>query len=508
MADTLPSLDQLDPHKAWQPWLPSAGDPWGRKWAAHLYRRAAFGASREELIEAERLGPHATLDLLLNGRPQAQECLETVTDVGHIAAARDDGGEQLRGWWLYCMLQGGHPLREKLTLFWHNHFATSIVKVQSSTLMFQQNYLLRAHALGKFGPFLQAMSKDGAMLVWLDSNSNVKGKPNENYAREVMELFSLGVGNYTEKDIREAARAFTGWHTAGEGFRFNPAAHDYGTKTVLRQTGPWDGGDIVRIILEQPAAARFLVRKLYQYLISEYAQPPDALLAPLCDTFRKSEYAIAALVRTMLASQHFYSGHAFRQRVKGPVEYVLGAVQAVYRRYKEGEPEYRPLPQQVLVRHIGAMAQQLFAPPNVKGWPEGRYWLNTSTVLERANFAGALALGTLWTNPPPGLSSTAAAVLALERNGGKTAASTDAAEEPAPPRAFDPARLLTEEIVSRPEDIVRVLLDLYLPGGVRPAARARLVAFLEDGKPTGAALDRRVREAVHAVLTMPESQLA
>src|SRR5262249_31572549 len=243
MAATLPPLDQLDPAEAGQPWRPSPGARWGRRWAAHLSRRAAFGAGREELREAEHLGPGGTLDLLLRGRPHADEVVETLTDVGGVAAARDDGGDQLRGWWLYCMLQGGHPLREKMTLFWHNHFATSIAKVQSPALMFRQNCLLREHALGKFGPFVQAISRDAAMLVWLDSNRNVKGKPNENYARELMELFTLGVhGGYTEKDVKEAARAFTGWHTDGVGFAFNPAAHDDGPKTVLGQTGAWDGG--------------------------------------------------------------------------------------------------------------------------------------------------------------------------------------------------------------------------------------------------------------------------
>ncbi|MGH7171990.1 MAG: DUF1800 family protein, partial [Gemmataceae bacterium] len=215
MAAKRSPLDKLDPAAAWQPWRPSRADPWGRKWAAHLYRRAGFGSSRADLLEAERLGFEGTLDLLLRGRPRAEELRHTLTDVGRIVAARDTDGEQLRGWWLYAMLHSGYPLREKLTLFWHNHFATSIAKVRNAPLMFRQNCLLRTYALGKFAPFLQAMSKDGAMLVWLDSNSNVKGNPNENYARELMELFSLGVGNYTEKDIRAAARAFTGWHTDG-----------------------------------------------------------------------------------------------------------------------------------------------------------------------------------------------------------------------------------------------------------------------------------------------------
>jgi uncharacterized protein (DUF1800 family) len=182
--------------------------------------------------------------------------------------------------------------------------------VQNPSLMFRQNCLLREHDLGRFGPLLQAISRDGAMLIWLDSNSNVKGKPNENYARELMELFSLGVGHYTEKDIREAARAFTGWRTDGVGFAFDARFHDWGPKTVLGQTGAWDGGDVVRIVLEQPAAARFVVRKLYDFFVSEKAMPPDSLLEPLCESFRKSDYDIAGLVRTILASRHFYSGHA------------------------------------------------------------------------------------------------------------------------------------------------------------------------------------------------------
>jgi Protein of unknown function (DUF1800) len=506
------TLDQVDPALAWQPWQPTAADPWGRKWAAHLYRRAAFGASREELREAERLGFDGTLDLLCQGRDYAAEVMETLVDVGRIAADDDEGGDQLRGWWLYCVLQGGHPLREKMTLFWHNHFATSLAKVQNPTLMFGQNCLLRKHALSRFGPLLQAISRDAAMMVWLDSNSNVKGKPNENYARELMELFSLGVGHYNEKDIREAARAFTGWRTDGVGFAFDAHLHDSGPKTILGQTGNWDGGDIVRILLEQPAAARFLVRKLYYFLVNENTEPPGALLEPLCESFRKSDYDIAGLVRTILASRHFYSAHAFRQRVKGPVEYVMGAVQAVYRRFGEEEADFRSLPQRVLVTWLGAMGQDLFAPPNVKGWPGGQSWLNTSTVLQRDNFSGALAMGTLWFGTTPESTTAVATVIPnAAQVAGKPAlpaAATEVPEEPAPPLAFDPARLLAEEGVNRPDDVVRAVLDLYLPGGARSEVRAKLVAFVGEGNPSGPVLARRVREAVHAILTIAEYQLA
>jgi hypothetical protein len=508
MAATKRALDQIDPDDAWQPWEPTSSDPWCRKWAAHLYHRAGFGPSRADLLEADRLGPRGTLDLLIGGKPEAASLLQTLLDVGRIAARADDSGEALRGWWLYCMLHGGHRLREKMTLFWHNHFATSIVKVQSPALMFRQNCLLRDHALGRFGPFLQAISRDPAMLLWLDSASNVKGKPNENYARELMELFSLGVGNYTEADVREAARAFTGWHTDGACFAFDERLHDGGCKTFLGHSGAWDGGDVVRIVLEQPALARFLVRKLYRFLISEAAVLPDALLEPLCAGFRKSDYDVEALVRTMLASRHFYSDHAFRQRLKGPVEYVLGGINAVCAPASAEDA----LPPQALVDWLEAMGQQLFAPPNVKGWPGGPAWLTTSTTLRRDNFAGALAMGSLWAKPAPRSRAPASIRSGTVRDKvGRFVRSlvpADLPEDPPPHRALDPARLLEEETASGPEAVVRVLLDHYLPGGAPPLARAKLVSFMAAGKPEGAPLARRVREAVHAILTMAEYQLA
>ena len=226
------------------------------------------------------------------------------------------------------------------------------------------------------------------MLHWLDSNSNIKGKPNENYAREIMELFSLGVGHYTEKDIREAARAFTGWHTDsdGFGFEFNARLHDDGVKTFLGQTGNWNGDDVVRIILKQPAAATFLVRKLYHFYVSETQEPPDSFLEPLAESFRKSDYDIAALVRRILSSRHFFSEYAFRQRIKSPVEFVLGAVRAVYRDYDAKDKRHQPLTQQDLVQHIDAMGQLLFAPPNVKGWR------GAQGVAEHGDHAGARQL--------------------------------------------------------------------------------------------------------------------
>src|SRR5207248_557712 len=211
-------------------------------------------------------------------------------------------------------------------LFWHNHFATSIGKVRSTSVMFRQNQALRRSALGNFGAMLADLCRDPAMLIWLDSNRNVKGGANENFARELMELFTLGVGHYSEQDVRETARAFTGWHTDGERFTYAPRFHDDSDKTILGRTGRWDGAEAQKLLLDQPAAALFIVRKLYRYLISETVEPPDALLEPLAARFRHSDYEIGDLVATILRSRHFFSEYAYRQRVKSPVDFVLGVV--------------------------------------------------------------------------------------------------------------------------------------------------------------------------------------
>jgi uncharacterized protein (DUF1800 family) len=502
MPTTLPPLDKLDPTQAWEPWQPKKGE-WNTKWAAHLYRRAGFGASKTEIQLSVENGHEKTLDLLLNGQPIAKSLTPFLENEGiKIAKAYNPNqfafnGEpqpnDLRAWWLYCMLFSGHPLREKMTLFWHNHFATSINKVKYAQPMVRQNHLLRKHALGKFGPFLLEMSQDPAMLNYLDSNSNIKGRPNENYAREVMELFSLGVGNYTEKDIQEAARAFTGWHTDGEKFTFNDKLHDEGEKTVLGQKGNWNGDDIVGILLKQPVAARFLVRKLYRDFISEAEVPSDSLIEPLADRFRKSDYDIALLMRTMLSCRLFYSQHAFRQRIKSPIEYVLGAAKSVAR---------ESIPPNRLVDTIDRMGQMLFAPPNVKGWPGSKAWLNTATLLVRQNFAHDVATGRLWGGgafdefavpPPPEAPGAPAAPVP---------------EEPPPEQNFDPARLIHEAKATTPEAIVKVLLDAFLPGDVAEAKEKELVAYTSAGNPTGAKLDRRARETARAIIAMPEYQLA
>src|SRR5262245_49140082 len=251
-----PPLDKLDPAAEWAPWAPAKGQ-WDARWAAHLYRRAAFGAARGELKDAVAAGLDSTVDKLFaapkDSPPRA--ALITTPPTVNPATGMPDASKDaavLRAAWLQRMIDGVEPLREKLALFWHNHFATSVKKVNDGMLMERHGELLFRHALGSFRQLVKDVSRDPAMLVWLDSNQNVKSHPNENYAREVMELFTLGVGNYSEKDVREAARAFTGWHQNSGRFTFVRGEHDVGSKTLLGQTGDWDGDDILRILLEQP----------------------------------------------------------------------------------------------------------------------------------------------------------------------------------------------------------------------------------------------------------------
>src|SRR5581483_12012501 len=205
----------LSPAWAWETYKPSAQMPWNLQRAGHLYRRASSGASWTELQTALQEGPEKTIDHLLKGGPGQEQFDQDMQPLAD-SIARVNNGQQLRAWWLYRMLYTPHPLQEKLTLFWHNHFATSNAKVNNARFMLGQYELMRKHALGNFADLLQGMSRDPAMLIWLDGRDSKKGNPNENYARELMELFSLGIGHYSEKDIREAARAFTGWEIHGE----------------------------------------------------------------------------------------------------------------------------------------------------------------------------------------------------------------------------------------------------------------------------------------------------
>ncbi len=430
---------------------PRASDRrWSRHDATHLLRRAQFGASRAEIDRATADGLDKTLDRLLTSQPENEEF--RLTESLLRRAAHDTGSAaSLRAWWLHRMFYTANPLFEKLALFWHNHFATSIAKVNSVPHMAAQNDLCRTEALGSFRRLLHGMTKDVAMLIWLDGNANRRRHANENFAREVMELFSLGEGNYTEDDIKQAARAFTGWHVRDEQFWFNRRQHDFGPKTVFGRTANHDGGDIIDLCLAQSACPRFLAHKLLRAFVLD--QPEKEHVAALAARIRARDFAMGAVLRELLASDFFYSETARAGLIKGPVELVLGALRAL-----EARPNL-----QAVGRVAAQLGQDLFAPPTVKGWEGGRLWITSATLLQRNNFITALLDGQLGHLGAPAT---------------RTWGSAPAA--------------------------VSFYTDLLLASDPSPVERARLVAYPKQAQGDEAA---RTRGLLHLIMTLPEFQL-
>jgi len=381
--------------------LPAVAAGMGYNDARHLLGRTGFAATEQEIQEYAGLSRAQAVDRLLAAvttearTPPPASVMEFIPP-HKLRARRQDASEaerkqflreqiekslELRAWWLREMLDTGSPLTERMTLFWHNHFVSAQQKVKSLALMARQNLLLRRHALGNFGELLHAVAKDPAMVVYLDNVSNKKGSPNENFAREVMELFTLGEGHYSEQDIKEAARAFTGWsldRRTGE-FRFYRFLHDDGEKTVLGRRGRFNGDEVLDILLAQPATAEFITHKLWREFVSP---EPDSLeVQRLAAVFRSSRYDIKALLRALFTSEAFYAPPHRAVLVKSPVEFTVGTL----RLFGIHPQDLRPLA--LATRQLG---QDLFGPPNVKGWPGGEAWINSSTLLARRQLLARL----------------------------------------------------------------------------------------------------------------------
>ncbi|TWU37168.1 DUF1800 domain-containing protein [Novipirellula artificiosorum] len=371
--------NRVDPDWAWQPFEPTAQRPWDRRLAAHLYRRAGFGADLATLDEALLRTPAEVVDELLQANREPIPFQVTADSLAQTILASGDP-KRLSSAWVYRLLFTPSQLLEKTTLFWHGHFATSADKVTDATLMWQQNQLLRSYALGRFDEMVEAIAQDPAMLIYLDSTANRKAHPNENFARELMELFCLGEGNFREGDVRELARCFTGWEIKNNRFRKNRYQQDTGPKSLFSRTGPFDGEEAIAIVTEQPSLERFLARKWYRFFVSDEPQPSAELLQPLADCFRASGLQVAAPLTMLLKSNLFFSEHAIGRKIKSPVEFVVGTLRCLNattntNRVADG------------LRTIG---QGLFYPPNVKGWDGGRTWINSSTLIGRANLMADL----------------------------------------------------------------------------------------------------------------------
>jgi len=461
------TFQRFNPRTAWQPYYPLGTNPWNAEKAAHLFRRATFGASWRTVQQAVESSPSTVVSAIVN-QGEDQKRFEDDYEALREEVIRSGDPRQFKALWIYRMLYSPHPLRERLTLFWHNHFATSNAKVNDLALMQRQIDTLREHALGHFGEMLQEMTRDPAMMLWLDSATNKKGRPNENYAREVFELFSLGVGNYTETDIQEAARALTGWSVRNGRAEFRRGEHDAGEKTILGRTGPWSAGDVVRIALEQPACARFLVRKLFREFVSETVEPSDEMLEPLVSEFRIRNYDVRWVVERMLRSWVFYSPAAIRQKVKSPIGFLVGTV--------------RMLDGRIGPRHLAdlsdALGQSLFYPPSVKGWDGGSDWINSTTLLRRQN-------------------------LLFEFTRGQ-----------GPGQRLDPAQLTARHEITGEKPTAEFFLNLLLQQPEHES-KPKIVQHLQQTRRrlrsqlfTDLAIKRQLaRETAHLVATLPEFQL-
>ncbi len=390
---------------------------------AHLLRRFGLGASEAELEYYGKNGLSGAINLLLD-----YENAPDVTNWDPMIFANNRGTVNIKvmqNVWMAQIVCTQRPLLEKMTLFWHNHFATSSQKVTNSFAMMEHIQVLRENALGNFKDMLLGISKNPAMIFWLDNQENLVGKPNENFAREVMELFTLGVDNdYTEKDIQEAARAFTGWRygigrfardkepTKRDQFIFSSKDHDYGTKTIFGKTGKWNGEDVLDLLCQKRQTAKYITQKAWKWFASDQLDPK--VIDRITDQFYNSKLDIKVLVRGIMEAPEFYSEACYRKSIKNPIDYAvttvrqLGIGQRILTQVEEGAKNPIQSPGDItvnvrLVRALGpcfalmasttSMGMEIMSPPDVSGWRTGSYWITSATMVERIKWAERLFIG-------------------------------------------------------------------------------------------------------------------
>jgi uncharacterized protein (DUF1800 family) len=576
-----PGLDDLSPIAA-RDWTTAA--------AAHLIERGGFGATPDEIAHLASLTPEQAVDWLVDyekidggslapfdesniwdpgmdpfppSRAEAvrlarehgeglgekilaantQRRLQPVVDkFFYSLAANNIETQRLALWWANRMLTTRRPLEEKLTLFWHGHFATGENKVRDYRMMYSQNLMFREHASGNFRDLLIGLLKDPAMLVYLDNGENIKKHPNENFGRELLELFTMGVGNYSEHDVREAARAFTGWTNDVLAFRLDADQHDSGEKVFLGQTGPLGGEEIIDIILAQPVTAEFVAAKLYRFFVREEIAP--AVKIELGRTLRDNHYQLKPLLKRIFLSKDFYSPPSVATQIKGPVHLVVSTYK------KMGLTEVPTIPD--FGRITASLGQSLFDPPNVAGWAGGRTWITPSTLLERGNlFRGVLFPDLKDFRPPDrSMSPTDARVgQRLSQGMGITEATKedDASETmmaesnmmvdrdedyntryggykglllafertkliPRRPAPIDLTATVRAAGADTPEKMVDHLTRRFLSVTLAQKDRAALVGFLRGkigsaGLPAERPIEDPLRELLYLILSMPQYQL-
>lgn len=493
---------------------------WSRRHAAHLLSRAGFGGTPEEIEKLRSLGREKAVDHLLQyeatsdafPRPEWVREPWVDTEARLPGLSREEQAkrhastriryrqemESLKLWWLERMVSTRRPLQEKMVLFWHWHFPTGHGKVFISQAHWQQNELYRRHATGNFRELAQAVTLDPAMLLYLDGESNHRERPNENYARELMELFTLGIGNYTEADINEAARALSGWTLDGLTPRHDPAAFDSGMKTVFGKSGAFTAREVVDLCLEHPAAASHLAGKLLAFF--GVADPRGAAARRLAGVLRESRWEMKPVLRELFLLPEFYAAESMGTQIKSPVQLLVGMLRLLPLDW---------LPTRSLSQALARMGQDLFNPPNVKGWLTGRDMITTSTLMARYQVAELLVKGRLpacFAPAPPerqrvirpdeGRMRTAALNEVIEQGEAEAAQAQRVSIRLQPERLFPKGNL-------SPGEISRRLCERLLAVPVAPALQNAVSQAC-----AAAPKEQRVAVAARLILCSPDFQLA
>jgi len=477
--------------------------------ASHLKRRMGFGGTADEINNLMSMGREGAVDYLINYASIPDDALTAIAGDGKTAAFSTDSfnftdpnsgsnfnDTEIKRWWMTRMVLTKRDFQEKMTLFWHNHFATSLTKVPRQ-FMYPQNLTLRAHALDQFDSLLLAIAQNPAMILFLDTNTNVKAHANENFARELQELFSMGQNNlvtgqqnYTQFDITQIARAFTGWafrKTPGGGpfdyqFFVNAALHDDGQKTIYGRTANFTGQDVITTIAGREETGQFMTKKLFQFFVYplDLTNSGDiATISKFAGVYKHNNHSISSLVNSIFTSDEFFSDRARFGLVKNPVELIVSAIRMSGAQYVPG-----PLARRdgTLWTRSKNMGMDIFDPPGVQGWTLNEGWLGTASMLERFNYANALATNRPANNTTPGAWISSDTINAFV---GPSAKKT----------------------VRR---VLNALGPLDISGGI--GALKNYLMTDDGGNVTGfstdaTTVDKKVRGLVHEVLCAPEFQL-
>jgi hypothetical protein len=466
--------------------LSAAAAGWSHDDAAHLLRRAGFGGTPEQIDRIHAMGKLAAVEYLLNGPPITGPTTQPVFPKADLPAfemeklpddkqaaqmARRQEMQRLRAWWVERMCRTDRPLDEKMTLFWHGLFCSGAMEVREPEFMAQQNELFRKEALGNYKRLAHEIIHDPAMLRYLNADQNIKGKPNENLARELMELFTMGEGNgYTEKDIAEVARALTGLAVGPKGSMFRPFRHDGERKTIFGKSGNYGPDDVVDLIFNQPQPANYLARRLWLFFGSP--EPSDADLLPIARVLRESDYAIKPALRAMFLSPNFYSDKVKFSLIRSPAELVAGTVRQL-------DIQLGPQAIRLASESLNRMGQELLQPPNVRGWPGGEHWITSATLYTRYNICSTLASG-------PG-------------GGGRKAGANGVSVE----------KLLKLPREAGAIDVVDAAVAKFLQRPLPEAKKAALVEAMGNGpiRVGTRESDRRVLQMVGLLMSTPEYQM-